>query len=207
MPALGSVSNQKALGTIAETTGSHVDGVSAFRGTNLYSGDVVETDNQGVLRLRLGSGQLYLSASSSASFEQHAGLASVTLARGTASFSLPDPLQFELETPAGTLRGSGTHATSGQVTILSSTQIVVSASHGDLILDNDGELNMIPEGKAYRIIVEQDESAPSAAQDETPQHARRHRRKLLFFLIGAAAIVAATIPLWHLGSESQTDPR
>jgi hypothetical protein len=194
--------NQKVLGSIAETNEAHLDGVKALSGASLYTGDVVDTDAQGTLRLRVGSGQLYLSASSSASLEQHAGLASITLARGSASFSLPDPLQFELETPAGTLRGSGTHATSGQVTILGPAQIVVTASRGDLILDNDGELNMIPEGRSYRIVIEQQDQSDSGADNQTPKQAHRHRRKLLFFLIGAAAAVAATIPFWNLGSES-----
>jgi hypothetical protein len=203
---MASGSNQKVLGSIAETNEAHLDGVNAFSGATLYTGDVVDTDNQGTLRLRVGSGQLYLSASSSASLEQRAGLASITLARGSAAFSLPDPMQFELETPAGTLRGSGTHATSGQVTILGPSQIVVTASRGDLILDNDGELNMIPEGRSYRIVIEQQDQSDSGADNQTPKQAHRHRRKLLFILLGVGAVVAITIPFWHLGSESQDKP-
>jgi hypothetical protein len=206
LPALASDTYQRPLGSVAESARAQLDGISASVGTTVYSGDVVATDNNGALRLQLGTGQLYLSESSSASLESRAGLATVTLARGSALFSLPNPTQFELETPAGTLRGSGTHATSGQVAILAPNQLVVTASRGALILDNDGELFTIPEGKSYRIVVEQDDSAP--AQGGSPQSAHKNgRRKLLFFLIGAGVAVAVTIPLWNHGSESPHKPR
>jgi hypothetical protein len=206
MPAIAFPSNQKALGSIAETNRANLDGVSALSGATVYAGDVVETDNQGALHLQLGSGQLFLSPSSSASLENRAGLATVTLARGSATFSLPDPLQFELETPAGTVRGSGTHVTNGQVVILGPSELTVTATRGALVIDNDGDLHTIAEGKSYRIVIEEDDSAPAGANDQAPKKARKHRRKLLFFLIGGATVVAATIPFWRLGSQSPYPP-
>ena len=183
--------NQRPLGSVAETSGAHRNGLSALTGAAVYPGDVVETDTAGALHLRLGSGQLFLSASSSVSLEQRGQLASVTLAKGSASFSLPDPLGFELQTPAGTLRGSGTHATRGQVVVFSRQQIVVTASRGDLILDNDGELHVIPEGRSYRIVIEQNSSPVMAAtSDDRP----RPRRKLFFFPLATGASVAALVP-------------
>ena len=187
---------RKPLGSIAETARARLDGISASTGANLYPGDVVETDAAGVLRLRLGSGQLFLSAASSASLEQRGNFASVTLAKGAATFSLPDPLQFELKTPAGTLRGSGTHPTSGQVVIFTPQQIVVTASKGDLVLDHAGQFYTIREGRSYRIVIEDDPAMPHAAPSRSadrPNPAARHR-KLLFFPVAKAGLVAATFP-------------
>jgi hypothetical protein len=198
-------SSLKPLGSIAETTRAQVDGVSALSGATVYRGDVVKTDTGGALHLRLGSGQLFLSASSSASLEQRGELASVTLVRGSVSFSLPDPLQFELDTPAGTLRGSGTHSTSGRVVIFGPHQIVVTASRGDLILDNSGELHLIPEGKSYRIVID-DESptatAASARASDARKRVRQHRRKLFFFLLASGSTVATRIPAGNYGLRS-----
>jgi hypothetical protein len=185
-------SDQKPLGAISETAGAHLNGVSALSGASVYSGDVVETDARGALHLRLGSGQIFLSASSSASLERRGRTASVTLVKGAATFSLPDPLQFELQTPAGTLRGSGTRATGGQVVVFSPRQIVVTASRGDLVLDNDGEFYTIRQGQSYRIVVQQDSLAPDSAA-YVAKHVRR--RKLFFFLLAGDATVAAAIPL------------
>lgn len=184
--------DQKPLGAVARTEAAHVNGVSALNGVRIYSGDVVETETGGALHLRLGSGRLSLSASSAASLEQRGKLATVTLQKGSAMFSLPDPMQFELETPAGTLRGAGTHATSGQVVIVNPNQIVVTASKGDLILDNDGELNIIEQGQSYRIAIEQDSFA-GASSRRKPKRAHRHR-KLFFFLLAPGGTVAAVLP-------------
>ncbi|MGH9735229.1 MAG: hypothetical protein ACRD8A_11645 [Candidatus Acidiferrales bacterium] len=184
--------DQKPLGAIAETAGAHLNGASALNGARIYSGDVVETSTAGALHLRLGSGHLLLSASSEASLEQHGRLATVTLEKGSVTFSLPDPLQFELETPAGTLRGSGTRATNGQVEIFGPDQIVVTASKGDLILDNDGELHVIPQGQSYRIAIEED-SFTSVASHRKPKRAHRHR-KLFFFLLAPGGTVAVMLP-------------
>ena len=201
LPAIATT--DRPLGTVADAEHAHLDGAAVVTGATVYAGDAVETDGQGTVRLRLGTGQLYLSASSSMSLEEHAGLASVTLARGSASFSLPDPTQFELETPAGTLRGSGTNATRGQVSIRNAHEIVVTAAHGDLILDNDGELFTIAEGKSYRVVVDEDSS-----DDQGPQSVQGHRkrRRLLFFLIAGGALALTSFALWHHYSESQTTP-
>jgi hypothetical protein len=189
-PLIVSGSSQKPLGMVAEANHAHLGASSAAIGANIFAGDFVETDENGALRLRLGTGELYLSAASYASLEKHNGLASVTLVKGSASFSLPNPIQFELETPAGILRGSGENSTSGQVAITSQHEIVVTASRGDLILDNGGDLHTITEGKSYRIVIEEDQSAQPG--NAAPlKSTRRHKRKLLFFQVAGSGLVAA----------------
>jgi hypothetical protein len=204
-PAMAASSYQRALGTVAEADRARLGSGCAVNGATVYVGDVVATDNQGVLRLRLGTGQLSLSAASSASLEEHAGLATVTLAKGSASFSLPDPTQFELETPAGTLRGSGTRATRGQVAIHNAHEIVVTASHGDLVLDNDGDFYTILEGKSFLIVIEEASNSGGASGD-APKSTQHRKHKLLFFSIAGGALFAATVELWHIGAESQYQP-
>ena len=202
LPAMAT--SDKALGMIAEAEHAHLDGVSAVTGTTIYAGDAIDTENPGVLRLRLASGQLYFSGASAATLSEHEGVAAAKLVRGTASFSIPDATQFELETPAGILRGSGRDFIRGQVTINNPHELIVWALHGDLILDNDGELNSIAEGKTFRIVIE-DESA-NPAGDDSPQQKRRKRRKLLFFLIFGGALVGVSALIWTRTSESQYTP-
>ena len=194
-------SSPKALGTVEEAEQARLGGGSAVSGATVYVGDVVETESHGALKLHLGTGQLYLSAASSASLEEHAGLATVTLAKGSARFSLPDPTQFELETPAGTLRGSGTRATRGQVAINGAHEIVVIASHGDLVLDNDGDFYTIPEGKSFRIVIEEDSSS-SRLRRNAPQNLRQPKRKLLFFSIAESTLDTASLKLRRDRTES-----
>jgi hypothetical protein len=178
----------KPLGTVEEAKHARVHGDSASSGTAVYAGDAVQTDSQGAVRVRVGKGRLYLSASSSASVEKRAGLATVTLAKGSATFSLPDPTEFELETPAGILRGSGTKATRGQVTITGTNEIVVSATEGALVLDDNGEFYTIAQGKAYRIVVTVPKSSKGSISSDS-QTAERQKHKLLFFPVHATNIV------------------
>lgn len=178
-------SRPKPLGTIEQARHARVHGGPAVSGAAVYAGDAVQTDNHGAVRLRLGKGRLYLSASSSASLEERAGLATLTLARGSAIFSLPDPTEFELETPAGILRGSGTKATRGQVTIMNAKEIVVSATEGALVLDNNDEFYTIAQGKSYRIVVasDSDSSTGSGRNAQKPETMQHPKRKLLLFPI------------------------
>src|SRR5215469_10919822 len=75
----------KALGMIAEADHAHLDGASAVTGTTIYSGDAIDTESPGALRLKLSSGQLYFSGSSAATLSERSGVASANLVRGTAS--------------------------------------------------------------------------------------------------------------------------
>jgi len=152
-------------------------------GTSLYAGDSLTTDKAGAVRLRLGKGKLYLSASSSASLEQRAGLATVTLAEGSATFSLPDPTQFELETPVGVLRGSGTKATQGQVRISKANEVEVSATHGDLVLDNEGEYYTLAQGKTFRIMIFNQSRLRAAHHSERASQASQNPTRNLVFII------------------------
>jgi hypothetical protein len=202
LPAMAT--GDKALGMVAEAQHAHLDGVSAVSGATIYAGDAVDTENPGVLRLRLGTGQLYFTGASAATLSEHSGVAAAKLVRGTASFSAPDSTRFELETPAGVLRGSGKNATRGQVTISSPNELIVWAVRGDLILDNDGELHTIAEGKTFRIVI-QDESG-SQDQNKPPTNTRHRKRRLLFFLLFGGGLVAVSAALWIHQSESQSAP-
>jgi hypothetical protein len=203
LPAMAT--GDKALGMVAEAEHAHLDGVSAVSGATIYAGDAVDTENPGVLRLRLGTGQLYFTGASAATLSEHSGVAAAKLVRGTASFSVPDSTRFELETPAGVLRGPGKNATRGQVTITSPNELIVWAVRGDLILDNDGELHTIAEGKTFRIVIQDEQN--SQDQDNTPPKNTRHRRRrLLFFLLFGSGLVAISAAFWIHQSESQSDP-
>lgn len=194
----------RPLGTIAEAENAHLDGASAVTGTTIYAGDAIDTESPGALRLRLANGQLYFSGASSATLSEHSGIAAANLVHGTASFSIPDSTQFELETPAGILRGSGRNFIRGQVAVNNPHELIVWAIRGDLILDNDGELHTIAEGKTFRIAIEEDSASPPS--DDSPQTRRRKRKKLIFLLIFGGVLVGTSAILWHHASESNSDP-
>jgi hypothetical protein len=192
--------NEKPLGLVVQAESAQVSNAKVAIGTTVYPGDKIETDAGGKLRLRMGTTQLYLLASSS------------EVSRGTVGFSSNGADQLELEVPQGVIRASNEQPAYGQVTIVNSQEIIVSAFHGSLILDNAGELHTIPEGKSYRVTMDLEPAetpAPAAAAyrdnaDNTP--AKRRRKKLALVLLFAGAGALASWGIWSVLAESSSAP-
>ena len=128
-------STEKPLGVIAQAERAHLDSASAATGATVYAGDSFDTETGGTLRLRVGTSQFYLLASSAATLTQDSSGAMLTLTRGTAGFSSAASGQIQLDTPAGIVRGTEGKPAYGQVSIKSPNELVVSAFRGDLVLD------------------------------------------------------------------------
>ena len=64
-----------ALGVVIQTQDAHLSNANAqITIATVYPGDAITTEQDGTIRLRIGSGQLYLAPSSSASLTQNAKL-------------------------------------------------------------------------------------------------------------------------------------
>ena len=208
----GFAANEKALGLVLQAESAQISNAKVAIGTTVYPGDKVETDAGGKLRLRMGTSQLYLLASSSATLGQRSDSLFAEVSRGTVGFSSNGADQLELEVPQGVIRASNGQPAYGQVTIVNPQEIIVSAFHGSLVLDNDGELHTIPQGKSYRVTMDLEPAAvpvPAAAAyrdnaDNTP--AKRRRRKLAFILLFGGIGAAVSYGVWSVLSESSSAP-
>jgi hypothetical protein len=208
----GFAANEKPLGLVTQAQDAQIANSKVAVGTTVYPGDKVETEAGGALRLRMGATQLYLLGSSSATLSQRSDAVFAVVARGTVGFSSDGTDQFELEVPEGIIRAANGKPAYGQVTIVGPQEIVVSAYRGSLILDNEGELHTIPEGKSYRVTMDLEPAVAgpevAASQDDastTP--AKRRRRKLAFFLIFGAAAALGSYGIWDVLSESSSTPK
>src|SRR5580692_11547053 len=208
----GFAANEKPLGSVIQAQSAQISDSKVAIGTTVYPGDKVQTDAGGKLRLRMGTTQLYLLASSSATLGQRTDSLFAEVSRGTVGFSSNGADQLELEVPQGVIRASNEQPAYGQVTIVNSQEIIVSAFHGSLILDNAGELHTIPEGKSYRVTMDLEPAetpAPAAAAyrdnaDNTP--AKRRRKKLALVLLFAGAGALASWGIWSVLAESSSAP-
>ncbi len=208
----GFAANEKPLGLVIQAQDAQVADSKVAVGTTVYSGDKVETKVGGALRLRMGATQVYLLGSSSATLAQRSDAVLAVVARGTVGFSSDGTDQFELEVPEGVIRAANAQPAYGQVTIVGSQEIVVSAYRGSLLLDNDGEIHTIPEGKSYRVTMDLEPATagPEAAMsgdDANTTPAKRRRRKLAFFLIFGAAAALASYGIWDVLTESSSTPK
>ncbi|MGA8221759.1 MAG: hypothetical protein WB780_08900 [Candidatus Acidiferrales bacterium] len=155
--------NEKPLGMIIQAEQAQLGSAKAAVGATVYPGDTLATETGGTMRLKVGSGQVYLLSASAATFAENASFAHAVINRGTVGFSSSTAEPLELGTPLGIVRPvSG--PSYGQVTLIGQREMIVSAYRGDLIVDYNGELHTIPEGKSYRVTLDLDPAAgPNAA--------------------------------------------
>jgi len=212
----GTAAPVSPLGVIIQAGQAHLDSVNAVIGTNVYAGDVVDTEDGGVLRLQIGATQVYLSSSSAAKISQGSGVVYLVVGRGTVAFSSQASGPVALETPAGILRGTQGQPAFGQAQITGPRELIVSAFRGNLVFDNGGELHAIPEGKTYRVVIQDDMNSGYNADDDyynnqntgddNDVHHAKRRRKLLFFLLFGSAAAFASYTIWYHLTESSCAP-
>lgn len=211
----GFAANEKPLGLVLQAQEASVDNAKLAVGTTVFPGDTVETDTGGTLRLKLGTNQLYLLASSAATLAQNSTIVHAVVAHGTVGFASNGADKIELEIPEGILRAADGVPSYGQVTITSPVEVVISAYRGTLVLDNEGELHTIPAGKSYRVTMDLEPAAvaptaEAAAQDSQSANAqvvqprKRRRKKLAFYLIFTGALAGLTYAVWDELTESPT---
>lgn len=198
LPVLAS--GVKPLGIVVQSQAAKLGNTVAAMGTTIYPGDSLSTEAGGMMRLRFGTGQLYLFSASSATVAQESNAVQATILCGTAAFSTSEGDPLDLVLPEGILRAANGQPAYGQVTIVGPNEAIIAAMRGSLVLDNDGELHTIDAGSSYRVTM-----VPESDDAQSPTRARK-RRRLIFALIlfGSAAIASALI--YNHFSESPSKP-
>ncbi len=181
MPVLASPS--ASLGTVVYAKEAQFDSVPAVGGATVFPGDKLETGQDGSARVRAGSGQIYLLASSAATFSNQANGISAVLQRGTAGFSSSGEAAVELRIAEAILRPKTSEPTHGRVTVLSPKQLIVSSFHGPLELRVGDETYTIAENTAYRVDFDSGEQGPEGYGSHT---ARRSSAVLTLIALGVA---------------------
>ncbi|MFZ3333999.1 MAG: hypothetical protein WA197_25435 [Candidatus Acidiferrales bacterium] len=201
--------DEKPLGLVTQALQAHLGDATVAIGTTVYPGDTIATEVGGTARLKIGAGQIYLLSSSAATLSQSSNAVHAVVARGTVGFSSNGTDQLALEIPEGILRAADGVPSYGQVTIISPLEVVISAYRGTLVLDNDGELHTIPEGKSYRVTMDLQPAAEPQGPAGAPTSSKvtyPKRRHLVFDLIMLGAGAGAGYALWYHLTESPSNP-
>jgi hypothetical protein len=213
------------LGIVIQTQDAHLSNANAQIGATVYPGDAITTEQDGTIRLRVGSGQLYLAPSSAASLAQNDKIAHVSVSRGTVGFVAVTSAQLELETPVGLVRPANGQRAQGQVTIIGPNQMIVSAYSGAITVERNGESRTVEAGKSYNVSFDPNGTpvAQAPAGTGTGQSGsgnnngnnggnsgggsgQSNKGQIIFdaIVLGAAAGGGAII--WHYMTESSTSP-
>ena len=200
----------RPLGMVVIAENAHLSGTDASIGADVFSGDALQTDPNGSLRLKVGTTQLYLTAASSAILGQEANPLRVNLAQGTLGFSSEVGSQFEVQTPIATVHSANGQRAFGEVTILGPEKILVAAYHGSLVVVGNSAERTIPEGNSYNITFSpSSEPAPASASPASPPVPGLHHGvpgSLWFDLIVLGAAGGLGYFFWHHFTESDNHP-
>ena len=198
----------RPLGMVVTAENAHVSGAVASVGSDVFTGEVLQTDPGGNLRLKFGMTQIYLNSGSNATLGQEANPLRMVLTQGTLGFSSAAGAQFEVETPVGIVRSADGQRAFGEVTLVGPKKILVAAYHGTLIVKGVGIERTITEGNAFNISLAPDpEPAGAGPTPASPKPALHGGGGVLIFdavILGAAGGVGYAI--WHYTTESDPTP-
>jgi hypothetical protein len=194
------------IGAIVYADHVHLDAGNASAGTTIFLGDKLRTEPGGSLQIRAGAASLLLSGSSSATLTQDDRPAAI-LTTGSAIFSTANSKAFALHVATAIIRPSTDLPTIGQVMVLNPKEFLVKSVRASLRIAVEDDVREIPEGAAYRIILD-----PTAAEPE-PQGPRgagakgyKFPGKNKFIWTATSFAVVATVWAVHEALESPTVP-
>jgi len=192
---------RRVLGVVAQTDRGHLDSALAQMGANVYSCDKLDTEDGGVLRVKVGSSQLFLAGSSLAALEDEGSAVQALAMGGTVGFA-------SMRTPAGVIRATNGQPASGEVTYKGPHELLISAMRGALTLETGSEFRTIPEGKSADVTFEGNVDngcrEAAAADQQTVKPYVQH--KIGFYIVMGAAAAVPPYLLWREFAESDSKP-
>src|SRR6202140_4730693 len=187
-----------AFGTVVSAEGANVGGGSLSAGTTVFGGDRLFTTGTGSVQVRAGAARLLLSGDSSAILAKDEISPIASLTHGTAIFSTATSKAFAMHVGSMVIRPGTDAPTVAQVTVIGPKQLVVRRTRGAVSVAVDDDVRVIPEGMAYRIVLDPTE-AELAAADQDPQGVgsgrragrprRAGRNRFVWFAIGVSALI------------------
>ncbi|HEY2821984.1 MAG TPA: hypothetical protein VGJ06_13155 [Candidatus Acidoferrum sp.] len=221
-PALPSTDTATAadvenLGIVVASRSATLGNGIASDGATLFNGDRLVTGPNGALSLRSGDAMLYMSGGTQVTLHRTPSrnpvitksLIRADVTSGSISFSLA-PDQYFIVSAHGALIGpAAPMSTLGEITILDRRSFEIRARRGPLKIVYRDDSEIIPEGKSYRVELDDGPdtntaTSPTSIKTSRTRPAGRHRFILLFF-IGVGAIAAVGTAAGYVQSVESPD--
>src|SRR6266571_255941 len=181
-PVCGSPSS--SLGTIVYADHAHIGAAPVSVGATVFSG---------------------------ATFIQDDASPAATLVKGSATFSTANSKAFALRVASAIIRANSDQSTIGQVTVLNPKELIVKSTRGSLIIAVEDDVRVIPEGAAYRIVLDPTAAAPepqgprgAGTKDSGGPPHKAARNKFIWYPVAITAL--ATVWAVHEAFESPDRP-
>ena len=191
------------LGVVLSAENGHVGAAVTSSGETIYDGDRLQTPPDGTLRVRLGAGQLFLRQDSEADVHALANGFSAKLNSGSVVVSSAEGQTFELVADGATIRPANAQPASGQITMITPKELVLTGTRGTLTVSLGDEVKTVEAGNSYRMEVETEDSSGPGPQGGPPLHTGKNH--LLWIVIPAVAVVTGIL-IWR-ALESPDSPK
>ena len=197
-----------AFGTLVFANRARVGNTNASVGATVFSGDRLSTDEIGSVQIRAGAARLLLASASAATLSQEEVSPAATLTAGTATFSTANSKAFVLHVASAIIRPNTDQPTIGKVTVLNPKELVVKSVRGSLQIAVEDDVREIPEGEAYRIVLDPnaDPQGPRGAGTKGMGGPPIKAAKSRFIWYAVAITAGVTIYVAHEAWESAYKP-
>ena len=195
------------LGVVTLAERAQISAVPAATGATVFDGDTLSTDSVGILRVRAGAAQFQLFTSSAAVVTRTSTGIRATLRAGTVAWSSANAGAMEMQASEARLRPQGNVPTQAQVTLLSPTELLVTARRGALEITVGEETKMVPEATSYRVLLSPpDPQGPQGAGTKQPGKRTKPAGRNRFYVIPLIVVGMATAVAVHEAWESPEKP-
>ncbi len=179
------------LGVVVAAENANVGAGVTTGGATIYDGDRLQTPANSTLRVRLGSGQMVLRQNTIADVHAFPNGFSANLDNGTVVVSSAEGQTFQLIADGATVRPANSQATSGQISMISPTELILTGTRGTLQVTMGDEVETVEAGSSYRLEVESEDPGPNP---QAPHPTARNH----FLWIAIPVIAAVTgIVIWR----------
>ena len=185
-----------AMGVVLQAQRANIGDGAATVGSTVFDGDLLQTDRDGLMRVRFGSSQAAVMASGAVLVHQSADGFTANLTRGEVVLSSSQGQKFSLVSNGATIQPSTSQPTVAQVTWVSPKELLVMSRKGALQVSMGDEVQTVADGASYRMVIDPVAAAASPAAGPTPQTQSTGKNKfILIILLGAAAAVTVGVIL------------
>jgi len=182
------------LGVVLAADNARVGAGVTTSGATIYDGDRLETPANSTLRVRLASGQMILRQNTVTDVHTLSNGFSANLNAGSVLVSSAQGQTFQVLADGATIRPANEQPTSGQITMISPTELVLTSNRGTLLVSMGDEVKTLDAGSSYRLEVQPEDPPAASPNPQAPSPTARSH----FLWIAIPVVAAVTgVVIWR----------
>lgn len=184
------------LGVVTHAEQAQLGQAGVSVGSTIYDGDTVSTGTDGSLRITTRTVTLELARQSSLTIRRHSGLDGDILAELVAGILILSTVRnasIALAANHASIRPATNASVVTCVRVVNQRELRIFTQRGSVELSYQGETEVIPEGKTYRVILDPSEKEIAAASESDNGKKSPAKPRRAFLLIAITVLIPAVL--------------